>query len=439
MVSNLFFNAHHPFSVHVFPLRLLWLYFLALIFTNAIPAQGITGLEIVRTLEHDNYSVSALGCYFEDGHQLIAYSNNSGGGGGDTLVIYDFAQDMVISEVPGTTWSYDIRFIDESQLLFKNGYSLYRLVNISAPVVNELLMSVYTFTLSPDKEAIAILRYVLNEYRVEVSSYNSSTGSLGTPDIYPIPDEINFQDAKLSYSPDGNYVALNGGYENDYVYLISTLTGDATKVNTPENAGTYSPVFYDQEGTLRLAVGGGYLNGNIEVIEVQSLMLEASIPVFPSYNYTLAVDQTNEYLVTGGYDGIIKLFHVDGPDFMEIDMYPTGLIDQLIFTQDGAHVLAGIGQSNGSRLEIYRVLREPSRISSLETNPLLLYPNPTNGLLYLEGMEAAVISVYDLHGRQVIRNRTCGSLIDVRALPDGLYLIKTEDEKEVRAAKFNKN
>ncbi|HLF62102.1 MAG TPA: T9SS type A sorting domain-containing protein [Saprospiraceae bacterium] len=440
MVPFTFSQTHHPFSTRLCSPRAFCSVLLALIFSSAvIQAQEITGLEVVKTLEHQNYSVAALDCYFENGQQLVAYSNNSGNSTGDTLVIYDFAQDLVLSEVPGTGWPYDIRFIDAEQLLFRNNSTLFRLVNFTTPVVTELLQNVITFTVSPDKETVATLRYEGNEYQVEVAAYNSTTGTLSIPDIYAIPIVPDNEATKLNFSSDGNYIALNGGYENNYVYVINMGTQSIMPVNTPANGGTYSPVFYVQAGNLRLAVGGGFLNGGIEVIDVDALIVESSIPVFPHYNYALAFDQTQRYLACGGYDGIIKLFGVENTDFTEVNMYQTGWVTQLLITQDNEYVISGHGGSGLAWVVIHHIVREPSGISPLNEDRLLLYPNPTNGILQLDGLQEAVISIYDIHGKYILRRHTNGSTIDVQGLADGLYLLKTENEKEVRARIFMKD
>lgn len=440
MVPATFSNAHHPFFTDVISLpTLIPLLLLFMHVSVEVRGQEITGLEVARTLEHQNYGVSAIDCYFENGHQLIAYSNASGDSDGDTLVLYDYAQDQVLSEVPGVNWSYDIRFIDDNQLLFRNSNLLYRLVNLTAPMTTQLQSNVFTFSLSPDKASVAILRFTGSDYFVEVSSYHSATGEIGMPEIYNIPEVPNSQSPKLSYSPDGSYIALSGGYENNYVYIINTTTKSSTKVNTSDNAGTYSPVFYEQTGDLRLAVGGGYGHGVIEIINVDALMAEAVVPAFQNYNYALAIDQSQEYLVCGGYDGILKLFHVDGTDFTEIEMYNTGSMTRLLFSQDNDYVFSANGGSGMAWVSIYHVLRGPSGTFFTEKKPLLLYPNPANGILHISGVQDVVVSVYDMHGRKVIEQETERTVLDIRCLSAGIYMLKTEDGKAVRTGVFVKD
>ncbi len=87
MATITFTPAHHPFFLSC-SLRDLFPFFFLLLFSiSGTTAQDITGLQTIRTLQHNNYSVAAIDAYFEDGYQLIAYSNSSGFSDGDTLVI----------------------------------------------------------------------------------------------------------------------------------------------------------------------------------------------------------------------------------------------------------------------------------------------------------------------------------------------------------------
>ena len=433
-------QTHHPLLLHSQYPRLRYVFILALVFTiPASHAQEITGLEVIKTIEHENYSVAAIDCYFEDGQQLIAYSNNSSGTKGDTLVIYDFLHDLILAEIPGTNWSFDIRFIHADHLLFRNGNTLFRVDQFSAPIVQEVRQSVKTFTVSDDKSTVAILRQVGDVNQVELAGYDYTSGVLTPLGEFVIPDEINDSNSKLNFSRDGGYIALNGGYENNNVYIVNTGTQELSTVPTPDNGGTYSPVFNAQNGFLRLAVGGGFDNGGIEVIDVSALAVEASIPVFLHYNYALAFDQTDGYLVCGGYDGIIKLFKVQGTVFTEKYASNTELTTRIIFTQDNQYVISGHGAGDLAKLVIHRVVSGPSGTTQLSVQPLILHPNPTSGMLHRDGKLPALISIFDNNGRFLFTNYAHGPDIDVSGLPDGLYILKAEDEKEVRTSMFVKS
>ena len=439
MGAKSFILSHHPSLRQTIYLKFLSGFITVILFSYSVMfAQNISGLEIVRTIEHQNYSVATLDSYFEDGHQLIAYSNNSGSSDHDTLVIYDFSQDQVLTEIPGTQWSYDIRFINSDQLLFRNDGILYRVDNFNSPVVNDVMDNVFTFTVSDDKSTVAMLRHLPPDYQVEIAGYNSNTGTLTPIDSFMIPDEITNEESKLAFSPDGNYIALNGGYENNNVYIINIGTGIVSTVTTPDNEGTYSPVFYEHNGVLRLAVGGGYANGSIEVINVDDLAVEASIPVFPHYNYSVAFDQTQRYAVTGGFDGVIKIFSVDSVEFNEVYDSAIGLTTRILFTQDNQYVISGHGPGPLVGLVIHRVLTEPSGISSIHKKPLVVYPNPVSSILRVDGNNHDFFYVYDVNGRLVLSEHSSSSIVDVGSLTSGIYILKTWSDREIRTAMFVK-
>lgn len=297
---------------------------------------------------------------------------------------------------------------------------------------------VITFRISENKELVATLRFGANNYWIEIDSYNSVTGTLTNLEMYTITDIPDPEYAKLCFSADGSYLALNGGYEMNYVYLINRNTQNLVQIPTPDNEGTYSPVFYTQDGNRWLAVGGGYANGGIEVIDVDALEVSASIQVFPHYNYTLAFDQNDEYLVCGGYDGIIKLFRAEGMTFNEIQMYPVDAISHLLFTQDNQYVISAHGSGSVASVNIHQILSEPLAVSQIHPTLLRLYPNPVKTLLHLQDTDGGRLSIYDLKGSEVMRMRLTGSTADVRSLAPGIYHLQLLDPHGLKPGLFVK-
>lgn len=52
-----------------------------------------------------------------------------------------------------------------------------------------------------------------------------------------------------------------------------------------------------------------------------------------------------------------------------------------------------------------------------------LFPNPTNGLLSVEGEGVSLVEVYDMASRRMLAAEGAGS-IDLTALPDGVYYVR---------------
>lgn len=64
----------------------------------------------------------------------------------------------------------------------------------------------------------------------------------------------------------------------------------------------------------------------------------------------------------------------------------------------------------------------PTAVESVEKNTLVIYPNPTQDILYINGIEAQALRVYDLQGRML--KMTIGTEVDVAELPLGTYLLQ---------------
>jgi hypothetical protein len=71
----------------------------------------------------------------------------------------------------------------------------------------------------------------------------------------------------------------------------------------------------------------------------------------------------------------------------------------------------------------------------------ILYPNPTTGILRLEGVTDGVISIYDINGREVrkkviIKGLPFNQKLDLSALPQGCYIIYIREAGLIKTSKF---
>ncbi len=80
-------------------------------------------------------------------------------------------------------------------------------------------------------------------------------------------------------------------------------------------------------------------------------------------------------------------------------------------------------------------------VENLNMENISIYPNPVDQNLYVdlkESIDAAVVSIYDICGRQVrqvFTNKTT-THIDVSELPSGLYVLSCDDNKRIVKRKF---
>jgi hypothetical protein len=63
-----------------------------------------------------------------------------------------------------------------------------------------------------------------------------------------------------------------------------------------------------------------------------------------------------------------------------------------------------------------------------EANEVVIYPNPVNSILNVQGFELAAVKVYSLSGTMMISETAAYSnRVDVSMLPDGIYIVKMTD------------
>jgi myo-inositol-hexaphosphate 3-phosphohydrolase len=55
-------------------------------------------------------------------------------------------------------------------------------------------------------------------------------------------------------------------------------------------------------------------------------------------------------------------------------------------------------------------------------NAIIVYPNPTQDVLIIQGVQAQVLRVYDMQGKLVITER--GTQVHVSDLSNGIYLLQ---------------
>ena len=74
-------------------------------------------------------------------------------------------------------------------------------------------------------------------------------------------------------------------------------------------------------------------------------------------------------------------------------------------------------------------------------NDLILYPNPTKGIINLNttyGFDEAIYSVFDIGGRRVLNSKFNSNQIDVSELSAGTYILRIMNNNQIKTQKFIK-
>ena len=65
---------------------------------------------------------------------------------------------------------------------------------------------------------------------------------------------------------------------------------------------------------------------------------------------------------------------------------------------------------------------EPTALDNVEKGSIIVYPNPTQDVLYIQGIEAQTLRVYNMQGSML--QTTEGTQVSVSHLPTGTYLLQ---------------
>ncbi len=102
------------------------------------------------------------------------------------------------------------------------------------------------------------------------------------------------------------------------------------------------------------------------------------------------------------------------------------IIGKWVFVEDELQLLdkSGAVLATESLAEIKKItfFASTTDTENVQSNAILVYPNPTQEVLMIQGVESQTLRVYDLQGRLLIA--TNGAQVDVEHLADGTYLLQ---------------
>ena len=152
----------------------------------------------------------------------------------------------------------------------------------------------------------------------------------------------------------------------------------------------------------------------------------------------LLVGADNKFTTNGDHTGSVYLFEERNGNWVQVGQEIIGQAESdkfgaaLAISSDGERFIVGgflnddAGQSAG-HAKVYD-MRITSNNNSLEqVNQVKLFPNPTEGVLYLDNFTADqfdLIRIYDLTGKLVLRPTFQNNRINLSVLPTGVYVVQ---------------
>ena len=96
--------------------------------------------------------------------------------------------------------------------------------------------------------------------------------------------------------------------------------------------------------------------------------------------------------------------------------------DTISTEQDCVHMIARGGQLTANFVSI-------EAVDETEETALILWPNPAFQTVYIEGVEAKEVLVYNALGRMV-KSAQNSNEVSLEGLPQGVYLVRISDKEE---------
>lgn len=297
--------------------------------------------------------------------------------------------------------------------------------------------------------------------------FNEPTGNL-----YVGSSQINL----MEYAPYGFYVPLSGDLTK---VGLGTATGDEkyhtiTEIEQPVNndniiyAGTSDGLVWkgengsgwtwtnitgslpdryvtavrcspDNAGTIYVGMSGYKLNENFAYL-YRSTDYGAT---WQNISGNLPATTVNDILIVPGYDDEKLFAALDGGVYYSEDagtswnyvgtMMPFVTVTELALDIPNKKLIAGTFSRSMFSYDVSWLddIVDPSTLQENDHGGLYVYPNPASDVIYFEGLNNEIVTIYDASGKLVITFKpyqNTGS-IDVSKLKSGIYYYQVENRK----------
>lgn len=323
--------------------------------------------------------------------------------------------------------------------------------------------STYSFTVNSNRTLVAHFQSQPSQYTVTLSANPNNGGSVSGGGTYNQGQTCNITaNANPNYSfenwtENGTQVSANSTYS-------FTVTGNRTLVAN----FSYSPTGYVINATAEPSYGGLVSGAGTYNQGRTCTLIATPNPNYDFVNWTeggnvVSTSPTYSFTVNGNrtlvahfesqvYTISVSANPSDGGTVYGGGDYSAGITCHLIavpnnnysflnWTENGVAVSSESDYSfvvTGNRtltanFVFYDAIEE-------STNNIMVYPNPTNDVVFIKGCEVSKVEVYDLMGQFLLSKENLGenTTISLRHLSSGLYLLRLyadDDIVIVRVAK----
>jgi len=205
---------------------------------------------------------------------------------------------------------------------------------------------------------------------------------------------------------------------NIFNFVANTRVESITMMiytGTSEGAVLNGQLYDASNGTL-IAETGDY---SIVAADVTNMMVTLTFtnPVDISAGTAIVAGMEITYVAAGD----VKIL-CDGSDLQEISYN--------LFYLPNATPNPGWTSINGTGTPVIILdLTDPTSVNQISKNNISVYPNPSNGLVTINGVEKASVNVYNTLGALVMSANNVNS-IDMSALANGTYMVKVTTANE---------